>query len=154
MDLFRDSKRVLWITSIRYASQQPPAHTPEQKWLFQGGDHPGSMEASMATHPILFNRGRSLVYNMLENVISTTSTTSSNSNMRSQKIGQAQNLEELTSRGTMHRNMPRDHAGSASRITLKTCFYDLDIRHLTSPNSRHTNTARSHMEHPNPKWHI
>ena len=57
---------------------------------------------------------------MLENGISITSATSSNSTMRSQKIGQAQNLEELTSSGTMHRNMPRGHAGSASRIKSKT----------------------------------
>ena len=83
---------------------------------------------------------------MLENGLSTTSATSSNSTMRSQKIGQAQNLEELTSLGTMHRNMPRDHAGSESRITLKNCFYVLTIRHLTSLNSLRTNTVRSHME--------
>ena len=88
---------------------------------------------------------------MLENGISITSATSSNSTMRSQKIEQEKNLKELTSSGTMHRNMPRGHAGSASRITPKTCSCDLAIRHLTSPNYLCTNTVISHMEQPNPK---
>ena len=53
MDIFRDSKRVIWLTLIRHAGQQPTAHTPKQKRLFRSNNHPGSMEAPMATHTIL-----------------------------------------------------------------------------------------------------
>ena len=41
MDILRDSKRVLWLTPIRHAGQQPSAHTPKKNDYFEATTTPG-----------------------------------------------------------------------------------------------------------------